>query len=46
MGRVAMVRRREERERAGWRRPAGWGWREANDDYGGEQEERKLFRIV
>jgi hypothetical protein len=44
IGRIAMVGR-GGRER-GWASAAGWGWREANGSYGGEQEERKLSRII
>jgi hypothetical protein len=41
IGRVAMAGRG-----GGWASAAGWGWREADDGYGGEREERKLSRIV
>jgi hypothetical protein len=37
----------EERgDGGGWAAAAGWGWRETDDGYVGEREERKLCRIV
>jgi hypothetical protein len=44
MERVAMGE--GERRGRGWASVADWGWRETDDEYGGEREEQKLYRIV